>query len=122
MADKGYVQGRLRGIADKTTRQILHDVLGYMLDNGRLGVPAHQTRAENMQLYWLQSTTASDTGEFSIVHGLATTPAYALPVLELDRAGAKLPQLEVSRAADSRRIYLKASAGSTNAAFILLIE
>jgi len=58
------------------------------------------------------------------VHGLTYTPKYAIPVLELDRVGAKTPVLEVAQNADNRRIYLKAGAGSgsTNAPVLLLIE
>lgn len=122
MADIGYVRTQLAGIADATTKRILTSVFEHVLGNLRHGEPEHQTRAENFQAYFQASTTASDTAEFSIAHGLATTPSLAIPILDVRQVGAKLPQLEVSRAADSRRIYLKASAGSTNAAFILLIE
>lgn len=122
MADPGAVKALLNGIADATTKRILIQVHDYELTNLRFGEPDHQARAENFQLYFLQSTTASDTGEFSIQHGLNATPKLAIPVLDLQAAGAKFPQLEVSRAADSRRIYLKAAAGSTNAAFTLLVE
>jgi hypothetical protein len=47
-------------------------------------------------------------------------PHYALPVLELDRPGAKVVPLEVTRAADARRIYLKST--STSAPITLLVE
>lgn len=90
------------------------------MNNQRLGVPEHQTRAENSQQYWENSTTASDTGEFSFQHGLPTTPRYAIPVLELDKPGAQVVPLEVSRAADSRRVYLKST--STGAPVLFLIE
>lgn len=123
MADKGYVLTLLRGIPDTKTRTVLEQAFTHLLDNLRLGEPAHQTRAENFQAYWMQSTSASDTSEFSIAHGIVgTTPRYAIPVLELDRVGSRAGGLVVSRGADGARIYLKADAGSTNAAMTLLVE
>jgi len=122
MADIGYIRSQLVGIKDETARRILTTIFEHVLGNLREGSPRHQTRSENFQRYWENSTTASDTGEFSFAHGLVSTPQYAIPVLELDKPGAKLVPLEVSRAADNRRIYLKTSAGSTNAPFLLLIE
>lgn len=120
MADIGYVRSLLGGISDAKTKRILADVFEYVLGNFRFGAPDHQTRAENFQAYFMNSTTASDTGEFSFAHGLPSTPRYAIPLLELDREGAKIVPLEVSRAADSRRIYLKST--STGAAILLLVE
>ena len=122
MADIGFVRSQLGGISDATTKRILISVFEHLLANIRLGVPEHQVRAENLQAYFQMSTTASDTSEFSIVHGMLTTPHYAIPLLELDKPGSKAGGLTVSRAADSRRIYLKADAGSTNAPITLLVE
>ena len=122
MADKAYVLTLLRGITDQRTRVALEQAFTHVMDNIRLGVPEHQTRAVNLQGYWLQSTTASDTSEFSIAHGLLTAPHYAIPVLELDKVGSKAGGLTVSRAADAARIYLKADAGSTNAPITVLVE
>ena len=122
MADIGFVNGMLNGIPDATTKRILKTVFEHVLGNLRFGEPEHQVRATNFQAYFEASTTASDTSEFSIAHGLNAVPSLAIPVLDVQQVGAKFPQLEVSRAADNRRIYLKASAGSTGAAFTLLIE
>lgn len=122
MADQGYVNALLNAIPDATTKRVLKQAFEHVLNNIRLGVPEHQVRATNLQAYWTQSTTASDTGEFSIVHGLPGTPHYALLALELDKPGSKAGGLTVSRAADSKRVYLKADAGSTNAPITLLIE
>lgn len=122
MADLGYVRTLLRGIPDAKMRSVLDQAFTHILENLRLGVPEHQTRAENSQQYWLQSTTATSTSEFSIPHGLVNAPHYAIPVLELDKVGSRVNGLEVSRAADKSRIYLKAEAGSTNAPITLLVE
>lgn len=122
MADLGYVKSQLKGIKDAQTRAALDTIFTHVLGNIRIGVPEHQTRAENLQMYWLQSTTAASTGEFSIAHGLGTTPHYAIPVLELDRVGSRVGGLTVSRAADASRVYLKADAGSTNSPLTVLVE
>lgn len=122
MADLGYLKALARGIPDAKTRNIIEQMATHIVENIRLGVPEHQTRAVNLQAYWMQSTTAASTGEFSIVHGLNTVPHYAIQVLELDKVGSKAGGLTVSRAADASRIYLKADAGSTNVPVTFLIE
>lgn len=86
----------------------------------QFGPAVHQDKATNFQAYFLQSTTASSTGEFSIVHGLGRAPYLAIPVLPLDSSGAVLPPLEVSRAADDQRVYLRST--MTNTPFFLLVE
>jgi hypothetical protein len=122
MADIGAVRGQLNGIPDATTKRILINVFEYLLGNMRFGEPENQTRAENFQAYFLNSTTPASTNEFSIAHGLHTTPKLLIPVIDPQTVGSKFPQLEISRAADDRRIYLKATAGSTGMAFTLLVE
>lgn len=122
MADKGYVLALLRRIPDAATRIALEQAFTHLMDNIRIGVPEHQTRAVNLQAYFEGSTTASDTSEFSIAHGLPSTPHYAIPILELDKPGSKAGFLTVSRAADAQRIYLKADSGSTNVPIMLIVE
>lgn len=122
MADVGAVKALLNGVPDAPTKRILNQVFEYVLGNMRFGEPEHESRAENFQSYFLNSTTPASTGEFSIAHGLNAVPKLLIPVMDPQTVGAKFPQLEVSRAADSRRIYLKATAGSTSMAFTLLVE
>jgi hypothetical protein len=122
LADLGYVKTLIRGIPDEKTRSILDQVMTHVLGNLRHGVPEHQVRSENGQQYWQQSTSASDTSEFSILHGLPAAPHYGIPVLEFDRVGSKAGFLTVSRVADGKRIYLKADAGSTGAQLTWLVE
>ena len=122
MADIGYIRVLLAGISDQTQRRILEQAFEYTYGNLRFGEPENQTRAVNGQFYWLQSTTATDTSEFSVVHGLTSAPAFAMPMLTLNRVGESSPALTVSRVADSKRVYLKAAAGSTNLPFTLLIQ
>jgi hypothetical protein len=118
--DIGYLRGQVNSIKDEALRTRLLNIVEHIANDFRFGAPAHQTRSQNAQLYWQNSTTATSTGEFSLTHGLNATPKYAIPVLELDKPGAKLVPLEVSRAADNRRLYLKST--STSAPILLLIE
>jgi len=121
MADLGYVQSLLRGIPDASTRSVLEQAFRHVLSNIRLGVPEHQTRATNLQSYWAVTTTPDTPDEeFSIAHGLGTAPSWAMQVLDMSQPGAKLVRLEVSRAADARRVYLRSP--ETNAPVTLLME
>ena len=122
MADIGFVRSLLAGIADATTKRILTSVHEHVLGNLRFGDPEHQARAENFQAYFYTSTTASDTGEFSVAHGLNVTPNLLIPILDVKQVGASWPTLTISRAADARRVYFKAAAGSTNVPFKFLLE
>lgn len=110
------------GIKDETTRRILTTAFEHVLGNIRVGEPVRQQRATNMQMYFQSSTTGASTGEFTVEHGMGTQPSVLIPVLDVRQVGASLPQVEVSRAADASRVYLKPSAGSTNAAFKFLLE
>lgn len=119
MSTPGYVESLLGGLEAK---RALTEVFRYVLPNGRFGPVDHQTKSESFQAYYVNSTTDTSTGEFSIVHGLGRTPYLAIPVLNLGSSATKLPVLTVSRPADGQRVYLKADAGSTNALFSLLLE
>lgn len=127
MASVGYVTTLLAGIPDPTTRRLVTAAFEHVLGNLRLGVPTHQARAENLQAYWVQTTTPSDTSAFSVTHGITTgdvsgAPHYAIPVLDLSAVGSRVGGLTVRRAADSKRLYLGADAGSTSAPITLLVE
>jgi hypothetical protein len=120
LADLGYVNSLLRQVPDKATRRALEECFKHVLGNIRFGVPEHQTRATNLQMYFQASTTAASTGEFSVPHGLGTAPHLAIQALDLSQPGAQMVPLEVSRAADGARLYLKST--STAAPFWLLVE
>lgn len=122
MADEGYITGILAGISDQNLRRILTEAFRHVLREQRFGEPEDKTKATNFSAIYQESTTAASTSEFSIAHGMSVTPRLAIPVLNLNKAGAKLVPMEVTRAADGRRIYLKTAAGSTAAAFSLLVE
>lgn len=120
MAQAGYVTTLLGTITDTVLRRVLGQAFDYVLGNLRFGVVTHQARAENFQAYFLEGTTPSDTGTFSIAHGLPVAPHVLVPVLNLRQPGAVLPRLEVAQIADNKRVYLKSA--DTNAAFAVLVE
>lgn len=119
MASVGFVESLLGGVAADTKRVLL-EAFRYVLPNGRFGPVEHQTKSESFQAYMLLSTTATSTGEFSILHGMGRAPYLVVPVIPLDQSGARLVPLEVSRVADSQRIYFKST--STSAPFAVLAE
>jgi hypothetical protein len=121
MAIPGYVEALLGGL-EANTKRALTEVFRYVLPNGKWGPVDHQTKSESFQGYYVSSTTASSTGEFSIVHGMGRTPYLCIPIVPLDVVGARSIPLTVTRAADGQRIYLKTEAGSTSAACFLYLE
>jgi len=89
----------------------------------QLGHPDQHTRAGNFQWYFQTSTSAAaSTTEFSFAHGLQATPHLAWPILDLSQPGCVAGGFVVSKAADSKRVYLKPVAGSTNAPCLFLVE
>ena len=122
MADIGILRGLAQGIPDPTTRRVVIDICEELC--GKTGItfgePTHQRKATNARAYFEVSTTATSTGEFSIRHGMGVTPTLAIPVLDVGQPNAHLVPLQVTRAADDQRIYLKST--STGALFTLLLE
>ena len=99
------------------------ELLRAMVPFLRFGPVEHKQKAENMAGYTIVSTTASDTNEFSIAHGLGRAPYRLMPSLDLNSSGMEMVQLRVSRPADASRIYLKAtSSNSLNKVFSFYIE
>lgn len=119
MADTGYIRGQL-GAFEGAQKSALDTMFTYLLGNLRFGLPGNQKRAENFQLYEVDVTTPSSTGEFSVAHGLATAPRFVLPVLDVTQTGNQFVALEVTRPADSKRLYLKSTA--VNAPITLFVE
>ena len=119
MADMGFVESEL-GALPPDHRKSLVAVFRYVLNNLTLGA-SDNPRAKNFQWYWFSTTTSSNANEeFSISHGLGRTPSVIVPVLPLNEVGARTVDLQVSRAADNNRIYLKSA--STSAAITVLVE
>lgn len=112
----------LVGSLPADTKRVMTELLRAFVPFLRFGPVEHQQKAENFASYVLVSTTASDTGEFTIAHGLGRAPYRAEQVMDLNSSGMEWVNLRVSRPADASRIYLKAIAGSTNKVFALQVE
>lgn len=121
MSDLGAVNAELGGLADDVKRA-LTNIFRYVLLNGKFGPIDHQHRSENFGGFYVNSTTATSTSEFSIQHGMGRVPYLMDVKTDLSAVGAGTPILRVSRAADGQRVYLKADAGSTNMPFSLYLE
>ena len=120
MADSSYIKS-LFGATPESVKKAADQAFTYLLGNLKLGPLDVNRRSLNFQWYWLQGTTASAANtEFSVAHGLGRIPSVILPVLPLDQVGGQIVPLQVSRAADVNRLYLKST--STSAAFTILVE
>jgi len=107
MASPGYVKSLL-GPLDAATKRAVGLAADHILRELSFGHVSNQERAENFRGHYHTFTTPSTGGtEFTIAHGLGITPYMLIPVLPLDVEGARVVRLEVSRVADSQRVYLK---------------
>ena len=121
MADIGGLRKLAQSVADPTTKQALLGIIE--LGFGGLtfgGFDENDKKATNFRMYRQQSTGSASTAAFTIAHGMETVPRLAIPVLDLSQPGATLVPVEVVRAADGKRLYLKAS--STGAYVSFLVE
>lgn len=119
MAGIGSVESEF-GSLPADQKRALVAAFRYVLRNLSFGAVEHQKPATNFQAYYLTGTTSSNANtEFSIAHGLGSAPNVLIPVMDLGAIGAQLVPLQISRAADDKRIYLKSS--STSAAMAVLV-
>ena len=117
MASAGYVKSLINGIESSLLAR-LEKAFDHILATYRLGT---DRKAANFSWFRIESTTATTANEeFSVEHGLETTPTHLIPVLDLGVVGAQLVPLTNSRAPDARRVYLKSS--STGAVFTAYVE
>lgn len=121
MAALGGLEAEI-GSLPPDIKRVMTVLLRAMVPFLRFGPATHKQKAENFAGHTLVSTTASDTGEFSIAHGLGRAPYRFMPSLDLNSSGMETVLLRVSRPADAQRIYLKAAAGSTNKVFSFYVE
>jgi hypothetical protein len=118
VADIGYIESELGGVPADQKRGIV-SAFRYTL-NAFSFAPLDKGRATNAQLYYLNVVTSSNANEeFSVAHGLDAAPSYLIPVLRLNEVGSQLVPLQVSKAPDGRRVYLKSS--STSAAISVMV-
>lgn len=108
MADFGNVETMLSGLADQDLRKILNAVFKYIMRDQRFGRSVDGDPAQNFGGGFFSATTPSVANtEFTVPHSFARKPYLLIPVLPLDDVNAKIVRLQVSRAADANRIYLK---------------
>ena len=118
MADIGSIEAEL-GSLPPDHKKALVAAFRYVLNN-LSWTRQDRGRAQNAQMYYTSGTTSSNANtEFSLAHGLAAAPSYLIPVLPLDEVGAQIVPLQISKAADTKRVYLKSS--STSAAITVLV-
>ena len=119
MADIGSVESEF-GALPADHKRALVAAFRYVLRNLSFGAVEHQKPATNFQAYYLTGVSSSNANtEFSIAHGLGSTPSVLLPVMDVTAIGSQLVPLQIARAADDKRIYLKSS--STSAAIAVLV-
>ena len=121
MASIAYIKTVLNRLEDKI-KSPLYAAFEHLLDTGgQIGGVQHQEKAINYRWVRMDSTTATVANEeFSIAHGMGTTPLYVIPVVPLDSSGVWLPRLKVTRAADPSRLYL--SSPDTGVQFTVFVE
>lgn len=121
MSDIGYLRALTKSIPDPATRNAVLQIVEHLSGTLVFGaIDPDKRKATNFQMFHQPSTTGPSTSEFTIAHGMDVVPKIAIPVLDLSQPGAKIVPIEVSRAADSRRIYLKST--STGALVSWLVE
>lgn len=123
MASSSYAKSLIGGLG-ADIKAAFARVFEYVLDGGiRFGAVDVNSRAENMGGVFLSSTSAASTGtEWSVAHGLGSTPRFVMQVLKPSAVGAQvIPDLRISRAADASRIYFT-SATSSNVPFFIYCE
>jgi len=120
MATSTIVESQTGGL-ESGLRRALKAIFDYVLKNLRFGRPGATEPSENFQANFVEGTTHSVAGtEFTVVHGRESAPYLAIPVLDLQTVGSRVVPLEVTKAADARRLYLKSTIAS--AAFTLYVE
>lgn len=121
MADYANIETMLAGLSDVDQRKILNAVFKYLLKDIRLGRAVDGDPAQNFAGGFFLATTPSVANEeFTIPHTFGRKPYLCIPVLPLDAVNAKIVRLQVSRAADAQRIYLKSP--ETDAEIYLYLE
>lgn len=119
MATPGYIES-LVGNLEAPLRLALTRIFDYVLRNLRFGPVTNQVRTENFQAYYYTTTTpATANEEFSVAHGLGRVPYVLIQVLSLDSVNQAIVPVQVSRAADASRFYLKSSSTGVSVAFMV---
>jgi hypothetical protein len=121
--DLGYVESELKGLSNAGDRAVFERIFRMMLRDWRFGHPKGSIPdpSTNMGGGFFYATTPNVANtEFAIVHDFGRTPYLVIPVLPLDEVGAAIVRLQLSRAADVSRLYLKSP--DTNVPITLFVE
>jgi hypothetical protein len=120
VADFGNINAKLAGL-ENGMRTVLGAIFEYVLKDIRFGRAEDGSPSKNFGGGFFQGVTPGVANtEFNIVHTFGRKPYLLVPVLPLDAVNAKVVRLQVSRAADSSRIYLKSP--DTDATFRVYVE
>lgn len=118
MASLGYIKSLLNTLPSEVRKALEPAFQHILVDGYSLG---GARKATNFSWFAFESTTAATANEeFSILHGLNQIPSQIIPVLDLATVGSQIVPLQVSKAPDAHRIYLKST--STGAPFKVYIE
>lgn len=113
MASLGVIETLLNGLPTDS-KKVLLEVFRALVPRLRFGpIDPDTPKAENFDGFTLSSTTGTSTSEFSIEHGMGRTPYRISPCADLTAVNSAIVPLQVTRAADAKRIYLKSSVTST---------
>jgi len=120
ISDYGNVESMLSGLDDKTQR-ILRRIFEYVLKDLRFGRGEDGYPAKNFGAgFYAATTPAVANTAFTVTHSFGRIPYLVVPVLPLDKPGAKIVRLTVTQAADASRLYL--SSPDTSAPIYLYVE
>lgn len=109
MSDLGYIERELKSLP-ANLQPALQRIFQAIVKEGRFGHPADLEPMQNFSGHWYESETPSIAGtEFTVAHQFGRSPYLLVPVLALDVVGSRIVPLEVTRAADEKRIYLKST-------------
>ena len=121
MAALGGIEAIVNSLPD-TIRSRMMELVRALVPYLRFGPVEHQSKCENFAGVTIISTTASDTGELAIAHGLGRSPYRIQPCLAANSSGMELVNYRLTRPADGNRIYLKVAAGDTGKVFAMYVE
>lgn len=120
MASITYIQSLLNRLPAEY-RAALLQAFEEAVKQARLGRPTTGKAAENFAGGFVEFTThATPNTEASALHKRDVAPYLIVPVLDPQTVGSRLVDLQVSKAADDKRIYLKSTIAS--ATVLLYVE
>lgn len=105
-----------------TSRSVFTRIFSSFLGSLRFG-HAKGTQPDPLENFsggFFHGTTPATPGEeFSLAHNFGRVPYLAIPCLRLDTVGSSTAPLQVSRAADTKRIYFTSTLASAPVSVIV---